>query len=69
MLSALVLCFCSCFVVQYSTTTVSKVLDRIRSVYCDTVGVEYYHIHDADQREWLQREVRGPAVALRSLFV
>jgi 2-oxoglutarate decarboxylase len=34
-----------------------KILGILRDSYCRTVGVEYMHIQDPEQREWIQREV------------
>ncbi len=34
-----------------------KILGILRDSYCRTVGVEYMHIQDPDQREWIQHKV------------
>jgi multifunctional 2-oxoglutarate metabolism enzyme len=34
-----------------------KVLGILRDAYCRTVGVEYMHIQDPEQREWIQAKV------------
>jgi 2-oxoglutarate dehydrogenase E1 component len=34
--------------------TLRKVLGVLRDSYCRTVGIEYMHIQDTDQREWIQ---------------
>ncbi len=31
-----------------------EILDRLRFTYCGTVGVEYMHIQDPEQKQWLQ---------------
>jgi multifunctional 2-oxoglutarate metabolism enzyme len=31
-----------------------EILDRLRNTYCGTVGVEYMHIQDPAQKQWLQ---------------
>ena len=36
------------------------VLGVLRDSYCRTVGVEYMHILEPDEREWLQRRVEKP---------
>jgi len=36
------------------------ILGILRDAYCRTVGVEYMHIQDPDQREWLQSKIEGP---------
>ncbi|PKL96629.1 MAG: hypothetical protein CVV18_00910, partial [Gammaproteobacteria bacterium HGW-Gammaproteobacteria-8] len=35
----------------------SEILAICRETYCGTVGVEYMHIHDTDQRRWLQQRL------------
>ena len=34
-----------------------KILGVLRDSYCRTIGVEYMHIQDPEQREWIQRKV------------
>lgn len=31
-----------------------EILDRLRNTYCSTIGVEYMHIQDPAQKQWLQ---------------
>jgi len=35
------------------------ILDLLRRVYCGSVGAEYMHITDTDQRRWLQQRLEG----------
>jgi len=37
-----------------------QILGILRDAYCRTVGVEYMHIQDPDQRAWIQSKVEGP---------
>ncbi|HET7475726.1 MAG TPA: multifunctional oxoglutarate decarboxylase/oxoglutarate dehydrogenase thiamine pyrophosphate-binding subunit/dihydrolipoyllysine-residue succinyltransferase subunit [Dermatophilaceae bacterium] len=37
-----------------------KILGILRDSYCRTVGVEYMHIQDPDQRAWLQAKLERP---------
>ena len=37
-----------------------KILGILRDAYCRTVGVEYMHIQDPEQREWIQAKVETP---------
>ena len=37
--------------------TLRKVLGILRDSYCRTVGIEYMHIQDPDQRQWIQDKV------------
>ncbi|MBV9610928.1 MAG: 2-oxo acid dehydrogenase subunit E2, partial [Acidobacteriaceae bacterium] len=34
--------------------TLREILDRLRSTYCGSIGVEYMHIPDPEQKQWLQ---------------
>jgi 2-oxoglutarate dehydrogenase E1 component len=36
------------------------ILGVLRDSYCRTVGIEYMHIQDPDQRAWIQRHVEQP---------
>jgi multifunctional 2-oxoglutarate metabolism enzyme len=37
-----------------------KILGILRDAYCRTVGVEYMHIQDPEQRDWIQAKVENP---------
>ena len=37
-----------------------KILGILRDSYCRTVGIEYMHIQDPDQRKWIQERVERP---------
>ena len=41
-----------------------KIIDNLRDAYCRTVGVDYMHISDPDQKHWIQNRVEGPQEAL-----
>ncbi|HMJ61550.1 MAG TPA: 2-oxo acid dehydrogenase subunit E2, partial [Bryobacteraceae bacterium] len=34
--------------------TLREILDRLRATYCGTIGIEYMHIQDPEQKQWLQ---------------
>ena len=44
--------------------TLREILDILRDSYCRTIGVEYMHIQDPEQRAWMQRklEVKGAKI-------
>lgn len=42
------------------TNTLRNILGQLRDSYCRTVGVEYMHIQDPEQRQWLQDELEKP---------
>jgi len=37
-----------------------KILGILRDAYCRTIGVEYMHIQDPEQREWIQAQFEVP---------
>ena len=37
-----------------------KILGILRDSYCRTIGVEYMHIQDPEQREWIQEKIEIP---------
>ncbi|HZT68030.1 MAG TPA: multifunctional oxoglutarate decarboxylase/oxoglutarate dehydrogenase thiamine pyrophosphate-binding subunit/dihydrolipoyllysine-residue succinyltransferase subunit [Acidimicrobiales bacterium] len=41
------------------TMTLGDILGILRDAYCRTVGVEYMHIQDPDQKRWIQEHVEG----------
>ncbi len=40
--------------------TLRRVLGILRDSYCRTVGLEYMHIQDPDQRQWIQKRIEIP---------
>ncbi len=40
--------------------TLRRILGILRDSYCRTVGIEYMHIQDPDQREWIQKRIEIP---------
>src|SRR5204863_6762225 len=37
-----------------SRATIGELIARLQETYCRTIGIEYMHIQDAEQRAWLQ---------------
>jgi len=44
-----------------STMTLREILGTLRDAYARTIGVEYMHIQEPDQKAWVQQHVEGPA--------
>jgi 2-oxoglutarate dehydrogenase E1 component len=40
--------------------TVRQILDIVRRTYCDTLGIEFQHISDPEEKSWLQERIEGP---------
>jgi 2-oxoglutarate decarboxylase len=41
------------------TATLDEILSVLRDAYCRTLGVEYMHIQDPEQKRWIQQHVEG----------
>ncbi|MDA0204791.1 MAG: 2-oxoglutarate dehydrogenase E1 component [Acidobacteria bacterium] len=39
--------------------TPRKVIERLRETYCRSIGVQFMHIDDLTEREWLQKRMEG----------
>ncbi|MGH9304759.1 MAG: multifunctional oxoglutarate decarboxylase/oxoglutarate dehydrogenase thiamine pyrophosphate-binding subunit/dihydrolipoyllysine-residue succinyltransferase subunit, partial [Acidimicrobiales bacterium] len=42
-----------------SELQLGKILGILRDAYCRTIGVEYMHIQDPEQKQWIQARVEG----------
>jgi 2-oxoglutarate decarboxylase len=42
-----------------SEATLEEILSWLRSAYCRTIGVEYMHIMDPEQKKWIREHVEG----------
>lgn len=41
--------------------TVRQIIDRLKTTYCKSIGVQYMHIDDLSIRRWLQKRMEGTA--------
>ncbi|HEX2582256.1 MAG TPA: 2-oxoglutarate dehydrogenase E1 component [Dongiaceae bacterium] len=46
-------------VLGFDTATVRQIVHALRETYCGSIGVEYMHIQDPDQKNWLQLRIEG----------
>ena len=44
--------------------TLREILQRLRRIYCGTVGAEYMYISDVAQKRWIQARLEGPSGAV-----
>ncbi len=44
--------------------TLGTILKVLRDAYCRTIGIEYMHIQEPDQKAWIQEQVEGVSVEL-----
>ncbi|WIY84188.1 multifunctional oxoglutarate decarboxylase/oxoglutarate dehydrogenase thiamine pyrophosphate-binding subunit/dihydrolipoyllysine-residue succinyltransferase subunit [Propionimicrobium sp. PCR01-08-3] len=45
---------------QLGFMTLRQILDVLRDTYSHTMGIEYMHIHDPEQRQWFQQRLEAP---------
>ncbi|WP_246956430.1 multifunctional oxoglutarate decarboxylase/oxoglutarate dehydrogenase thiamine pyrophosphate-binding subunit/dihydrolipoyllysine-residue succinyltransferase subunit [Brachybacterium sp. Marseille-Q7125] len=43
--------------------TLREILGHLRDAYCRTIGVEYMHISDPEERAWIQEQMETPRTA------
>ena len=41
------------------TATLREIVQILRATYCGSIGVEFMHIQDPEQKSWIQREIEG----------
>jgi 2-oxoglutarate decarboxylase len=46
------------------TLRLNEALDILRDAYCRTLGIEYMHIQDPEQKRWIQHHVEGVPATL-----
>ncbi len=39
--------------------TLREIVVALKEIYCGTIGVEYMHLSDPEQREWIQERIEG----------
>ena len=47
------------FVLGKETANLREILAICRASYCGSIGVEFMHIQDPDQKSWIQRRIEG----------
>jgi len=47
------------FVLGLESATLREILDILHRTYCATIGVEFMHIHDAEEKAWIQQRIEG----------
>ena len=47
-------------VLNLEYATLREILDILKQTYCGTVGVEYMHVMDPEERAWIQQHIEGP---------
>jgi 2-oxoglutarate dehydrogenase E1 component len=47
-------------VLGLDNATVREIVDILKRTYCGTLGVEFMHISDPEQKAWIQQRIEGP---------
>ncbi|HUH84398.1 MAG TPA: thiamine pyrophosphate-dependent enzyme, partial [Stellaceae bacterium] len=47
-------------ILGFTTATLREIIAALRAIYCDKVGIEYMHIQELEQRQWIQARVEAP---------
>lgn len=48
----------------YETLTLEKIINLLRDAYCRTIGIEYMHIQNPEEKRWIQERVEGVPFSL-----
>jgi 2-oxoglutarate dehydrogenase E1 component len=51
-------------VLGLENATLRQIIDILRRTYCSTLGVEFMHISDPEQKGWLQERIEGEGKAI-----
>ena len=46
-------------VLGFETATLRQIMERLQSTYCGSIGVEYMHIQDPEQKAWIQQRIEA----------
>ena len=47
------------YVLGLEVATLREILSVVRDTYCSTIGVEFMHIQDPEQKAWIQERIEG----------
>ena len=47
-------------VLGLQTATVRQILDIVKRTYCSTIGIQFMHISNPEEKAWLQERIEGP---------
>ncbi len=48
------------YVLGLETATMRQIIAVVEKTYCDTIGVEFMHIADPEEKAWIQERIEGP---------
>eukprot|EP00761_Pharyngomonas_kirbyi_P002934 gb/GECH01002938.1/.p1 GENE.gb/GECH01002938.1/~~gb/GECH01002938.1/.p1 ORF type:complete len:994 (+),score=266.63 gb/GECH01002938.1/:1-2982(+) len=44
---------------DYRTIKLGEIIQKLKEVYCGSIGAEFYHIHDPHERDWLTEKMES----------
>lgn len=47
-------------VMGMESATLDEIVTALRQTYCGTVGIEFLHLTDPDEKQWIQERIEGP---------
>ncbi|ETN77778.1 oxoglutarate dehydrogenase (succinyl-transferring), E1 component [Necator americanus] len=47
---------------EKSSLTLREILHRLKQIYCKTTGVEYMHLNNLEQQDWIRQRFEAPRV-------
>ena len=47
-------------VLGLETATLKQILEIVTRTYCSTVGIQFMHVSDPEEKSWLQERIEGP---------
>ncbi len=47
-------------VLGMDTATLDEILTALKQTYCGSIGVEFLHMSDPDEKQWVQERIEGP---------
>lgn len=52
-------------VLGFTQATVGQIYDKLKKIYCQTVGIEFMHIQDPEKKSWIQERAENTPVEAR----
>ncbi len=47
-------------VLGMATATLRQIIDAVEETYCNTIGVEFMHMQEPEEKDWIQRRIEEP---------
>ncbi|PAV80648.1 hypothetical protein WR25_22871 isoform B [Diploscapter pachys] len=50
------------FISEKQSMTLREIMKRLKEIYCNTTGIEYMHLNNLEQQDWIRRRFEAPRV-------